>query len=609
MEPGEELEAITDVVATLGELVAIITPPCRSTWPLLYPRSLCADLRRFTCRLHEALKRHSVTFLRQRSVTPLGQAVAALRATPGATWADVRAAVKGWRKSVYELEDSWYWLVEDAANLLDYWKNKVTTEATTKATATAQAGDLQDESTSWETAGDNPVAAAQQPPVPPDKDKLDLMLDAHFARVDAAKKAMEEAMVATSQAGTATRRGQQVEVAVGLLGRLVVECDRADQLSWELHDQLDDMEAALEGKKEVPTDVPEALVVAVDKFQQLWEASSRQNKRHLLRRLEVIYHLLLSPYGSSGGPGGHSVAKRCQEAIEDTWTPSKKQRPVPSCSRTNNGSSITGTPQQPEGTWGKPKPGAAGETAGDLPSDPNLLPPGARCELATSKSITFLKKYCYECIPTGVTGTSQQRQDFLIIGKESNESLGLSVLPAVISANCNEELRVLAFTHKAPMVIQPKMPIAIAIVLPMNTNKRAGYQEMPFESFNSHGRWVKHIGNAQPMLTCRLTCSNESQKCPGVTPATLITGTLDTGADVTVISYESWPKDWNLVPPMHSLTGIGGGVISMQSEFMITVTGLEGKTAKTRPYVVKRPITLWGRDVLSQWGTNMKVDS
>ncbi|RMC16967.1 hypothetical protein DUI87_06222 [Hirundo rustica rustica] len=279
---------------------------------------------------------------------PLGQAVAALRATPGATWADVRAAVKGWRKSVYELEDSWYWLVEDAANLLDYWKNKVTTEATTKATATAQAGDLQDESTSWETAGDNPVAAAQQPPVPPDKDKLDLMLDAHFARVDAAEKAMEEAMMATSQAGTATRRGQQVEVAVGLLGRLVVECDRADQLSLELHDQLDDMEAALEGKKEVPTDVPEALVVAVDKFQQLWEASSRQNKRHLLRRLEVIYHLLLSPYGSSGGPGGHSVAKRCQEAIEDTWRPSKKQRPVPSCSRTNNGSSITGTPQQPE---------------------------------------------------------------------------------------------------------------------------------------------------------------------------------------------------------------------------------------------------------------------
>ncbi|RMC16861.1 hypothetical protein DUI87_06114 [Hirundo rustica rustica] len=310
----KELEAITDVVATLGELVAIITPPCRSTWPLLYPRSLCADLRRFTCRLHEALKRHSVTFLRQRSVTPLGQAVAALRATPGATWADVRAAVKGWRKSVYELEDSWYWLVEDAANLLDYWKNKVTTEATTKATATAQAGDLQDESTSWETAGDNPVAAAQQPPVPPDKDKLDLMLDAHFARVDAAEKAMEEAMVATSQAGTATRRGQQVEVAVGLLGRLVVECDRADQLSWELHDQLDDMEAALEGKKEVPTDVPEALVVAVDKFQQLWEASSRQNKRHLLRRLEVIYHLLLSPYGSSGGPGGHSVAKSQEES-------------------------------------------------------------------------------------------------------------------------------------------------------------------------------------------------------------------------------------------------------------------------------------------------------
>lgn len=45
-------------------------------------------------------------------------------------------------------------------------------------------------------------------------------------------------------------------------------------------------------------------------------------------------------------------------------------------------------------------------------SDPTLLPPGACCELATSKLIYLLKDSCRECIPTGITGTSQHRQDF-----------------------------------------------------------------------------------------------------------------------------------------------------------------------------------------------------
>ncbi|RMC16113.1 hypothetical protein DUI87_08322 [Hirundo rustica rustica] len=49
-----------------------------------------------------------------------------------------------------------------------------------------------------------------------------------------------------------------------------------------------------------------------------------------------------------------------------------------------------------------------------IPSDPELLPPGAQCDLATSKVICFLDDN-YAAIPTGVTGSSWKRQDFLII--------------------------------------------------------------------------------------------------------------------------------------------------------------------------------------------------
>lgn len=83
---------------------------------------------------------------------------------------------------------------------------------------------------------------------------------------------------------------------------------------------------------------------------------------------------------------------------------------------------------------------------------------------------------------------------------------------------------------------------------------------------------------------------------------------LDTGADVTVISHNFWPREWNLVTPLNSLTGIGGTTIYLQSKNPLIVTGPDGKAAIIRPFVVQKPITVWGRDVLSQWGTRIKVD-
>ncbi|RMC09733.1 hypothetical protein DUI87_13520 [Hirundo rustica rustica] len=101
-----------------------------------------------------------------------------------------------------------------------------------------------------------------------------------------------------------------------------------------------------------------------------------------------------------------------------------------------------------------------------IPSDPELLPPRAQCDLATSKVICFLDDN-YAVIPTGVTGSLWKRQDFLIIGKDRSSVLGLVIYPSVISADHNDELTVLAKPHQPPLIIPPpNTSIARAIALP-----------------------------------------------------------------------------------------------------------------------------------------------
>ncbi|XP_063281014.1 uncharacterized protein LOC134565382 isoform X3 [Prinia subflava] len=117
MEPREVLEVLVAVIATLGELAALVTGPDEDVLRAESWETLRAELRKFTWTLRCTLRRHHVTPPGHRGVTPLGQALTALEATPGATWADVRAAVRAWQDSVDALAEIWLWVVEEAAKL------------------------------------------------------------------------------------------------------------------------------------------------------------------------------------------------------------------------------------------------------------------------------------------------------------------------------------------------------------------------------------------------------------------------------------------------------------------------------------------------------------
>ncbi|XP_059727492.1 uncharacterized protein LOC132340486 [Haemorhous mexicanus] len=285
MEPQELLEAPVSVVATLGEVVATVTRPHRGVRLCVPPKSLHAALGRFTWSLREILDRGAVTSLGDSGVPSLSQALAALEATPGTTWADVRAMVKAWRESVAKLVDSWDWLAREATRLHEK--------------------EVMD----------------QQLMVALDKEEVAREMATHDAQVSAAtNEAMGEAVVATRSAMAATRRGHWVEETLGLLQRLVAKCDRATLFNWIMEWRLRDIETILKGTNDVSPDVLQALVAKVAKFELLWVASTRLAKDHLLGALWVIDNILLSPYGGHGvlgGPSSCAVAERCQKAIED----------------------------------------------------------------------------------------------------------------------------------------------------------------------------------------------------------------------------------------------------------------------------------------------------
>ncbi|KAL9822885.1 uncharacterized protein GJ701_016113 isoform 2-T2 [Geothlypis trichas] len=261
MEPQKvsspQLQVLVAVVAALGEMVATVKGP---HWGK-FPDSLHEDLKNFIQSLCAFLKHGGVTSVGNSDVPSLRRALATIWATPGTTWANMRAAASAWRELVAKLVDSWDGLAREATKLRER------------------------------------VVMAQQLMVALDKEEV------------AREMALQGALVVG-----ATRRGHWPVVALGPLQRLVAVCVGATLFCWNMEWQLRDIEAILKGTNEVSPDVLQALIAKVVMFEWLWEASTRLAKEHLLGTLEDIHNLLLSP---CGGPGSHAVAERCQRAIED----------------------------------------------------------------------------------------------------------------------------------------------------------------------------------------------------------------------------------------------------------------------------------------------------
>lgn len=77
-------------------------------------------------------------------------------------------------------------------------------------------------------------------------------------------------------------------------------------------------------------------------------------------------------------------------------------------------------------------------------------------------------------------------------------------------------------------------------------------------------------------------------------------GLLDTGADRSIIREGNWLKRWPLQLSSQTLQGLGYSNTPKVSAKELARTYVEGQKGLFQPFVLDLPISLWGRDVLSQ---------
>ncbi|XP_064261991.1 uncharacterized protein LOC135291659 [Passer domesticus] len=319
MEPQELSPALLQpqvtVVAILGELLA--TLPRKNEMMMLSAVHLYWDLVDFNEYLttlywvDDIWWRYKVTSDDDELVTSdddddhlisLSQALASWESTPWTTWDHVTMAAIQWSVSVDMLVDSWAPLARRAAKLRNTGREMATEAAAMLDHATIWERELQEEAARDGTAQENMVELGQAQ----GGEEGAEVVAGHEAQV------RRDARVAASEVTRATMVRQRVEVALGLLERLVAACDEATVLPRELQRRVGDIKAALEGTNEASPNVSEALVAKVAVAERLWEANARLAKDHLEGTLDDTINL----YFSCGPNTACGVAERCQRATE-----------------------------------------------------------------------------------------------------------------------------------------------------------------------------------------------------------------------------------------------------------------------------------------------------
>ncbi|XP_063037660.1 uncharacterized protein LOC134432699 [Melospiza melodia melodia] len=307
------LQPQVTVVAILGELLA--TLPCQDEMMLLLksPGCLYSVLANFIVELWSTMIYTEGIWWRcvfsshgdDDALTSLSWTLAAWESTPWTTWDHVTWTASKWQWSVANLVDSWAQLARKATKIRNTWREMAAEAADMVATFTVLASELQDKAARYRTAQENMVELGQAPA----REEWAEVVAGHEAQV------RRDARVAATQARRATRRRQRVQVALGLLERLVAACDEVTTLLRELQRRVGDIEATLKRTNEASTNVPEDLVAKVAEAEWLWEANARLAKDHLGETLEDIIRFYFND--DSAVPSACGVAERCQRAIKD----------------------------------------------------------------------------------------------------------------------------------------------------------------------------------------------------------------------------------------------------------------------------------------------------
>lgn len=96
----------------------------------------------------------------------------------------------------------------------------------------------------------------------------------------------------------------------------------------------------------------------------------------------------------------------------------------------------------------------------------------------------------------------------------------------------------------------------------------------------------------QPQMMCTLSMPRASL------PQIPLHSLIDSGADVSVISFSAWPPEWPLALVRPAIVGLGDTIQIFVSPWSVLVRNSEGQTAAVQPWVTAVLFNLWGQDVL-----------
>ncbi|XP_074385942.1 uncharacterized protein LOC141725809 isoform X2 [Zonotrichia albicollis] len=302
------LQPQVTVVAILGELLDTLPRWDKEMMLLLPPGCLHRDLKEFTYKLWETMGYTKCLWYHCKDrdgiaspVTSLSRALAAYESIPWITWFNVTTAAREWH--VWLFADSWAELARKATKLCNACREVVTEAASEEATATTRVRKLQEKAARDGTVLENMGELSQAL----GREEGAEVVAGHGAQV------REQARVAATQATRATRRRQQLEVALEQLERLVAACNEATKFPRELQQRFGDIKSALKGTNEASPNVPKDLVAKVVEIEWLWGATTRLGKDHLLAAVDDIVKLYFNFVDNSST----GVAERCQRATKD----------------------------------------------------------------------------------------------------------------------------------------------------------------------------------------------------------------------------------------------------------------------------------------------------
>jgi len=186
----------------------------------------------------------------------------------------------------------------------------------------------------------------------------------------------------------------------------------------------------------------------------------------------------------------------------------------------------------------------------------------------------------------------------ILLGRFSLGQSGVFLVPGVIDSDCGGPIYALLYTLTPPLFISAGTRIAQFIPIPAGSlNSSRADRNWGFGSTGPTVCLTTQLGD-RPVMRVKLHCNQIS---------ITVTALLDSGADVSLVSSDSWLHQWSTTT-VNNISWVGGSSSTRKSTTPIVVLVGSENAVTVMLHVARLPgglQMLLGQDVLSQFGERL----